>query len=132
MAVDTYYTDRLAATLVEETTEGTFLQPVAGDAVIDLNAEMITPDIGTVQGMASSNGKFSVGRYYKGKQSLDTTIHTTLMEPVDSTNAGTIEQAPIFLASGFRLEDGATHKKLVYDGEASCTTLSMTAVNIGC
>ena len=128
-----YFTQRLAATLVAETTDGTFLQPQASDAVFPLSVEPIANDLGITEGLRDSNGKFSRGRYFNGKQSLTTTLHSYLMEPVDPVNTtGDIEISPLFEASGFRLEDGTTNKKLVWDGETPCTCLSMTAVNLGC
>ena len=128
-----YYTQRMAATLVLEDTDGTFKQPVASDMVFPLSVEPIATELGITEGLRDANGKFSRGRYFKGKQSLTTTLHSYLMEPVDPVNTtGDIEISPLFIMSGFRLEDGTTNKKLVWDGETPCTTGSMTAVNLGC
>ncbi len=128
-----YYTQRMAATIALESTDGTFSQPVAGDMTFPLTVEPIATELGITEGLRDANGKFSRGRYFKGKQSLTTTLHSYLMEPVDPVNTtGDIEISPLFIMSGFRLEDGVTNQKLIWDGETPCTTGSMTAVNLGC
>lgn len=134
---DGYFTQRMAAAIKLESTEGTFNQPLAADMTFPLEVEMISPELNKTEGLRDSNGKFSRGRDFTGTVTATTTAKSYMMDPADSTSAtGAIEIAPLFEMCGFRQstwDDGGTDRlSLVWDGEAGCATGSMTAVNLGC
>jgi hypothetical protein len=134
---DGYFTQRMAAAIKLESTEGTFNQPLAADMTFPLEVEVISPELNKTEGLRDSNGKFSRGRDFTGTVTATTTAHSYLMDPVDSTSAtGALEIAPLFEMDGFRQstwdDSGTDRLSLVWDGEAGCATGSMTAVNLGC
>lgn len=134
---ETYKGQRLSAVIVKEDDRGTFKQPVAGDRDYPLEVTNLTPNPNTVEGLRDSNGKFSRGETFNGQTTLTFDARTYLMQPQDATSAtGKIEVAPFFEIDGFRQstwDDGGTDKlSLIWDGEADCSTGSMTGVFLGC
>ena len=134
---ETYKGQRLSAVIVAEDTRGTFKQPQASDRDYPLEVTNLTPNPNTVEGLRDSNGKFSRGQTFPGQTTIGFDARTYLMQAVDATSAtGKIEIAPLLEIGGFRQstwDDGGTEKlSLIMDGEADCTTGSMTGVFLGC
>ncbi len=49
-----FFTDKNFVALKEETTEGTFEQPLAGDMTFPLGSEMFTPELGLTEGLSDA------------------------------------------------------------------------------
>ena len=133
MAVDGVLAGKYNAVLTMEDDAGTFKTPVAGDNNFPLGVSDIAFDGRMSEGFRDANGKFSVARQFANGWLATLKAESYLMEPVDPNKTdGTIEIAPMFVLSGFRQVDGTTNKELVWDGEGSCSTASMRALNKAC
>jgi hypothetical protein len=121
------------AIMTMEDTAGTFKTPVASDNNFPLGVEDISYDGRMSEGFRDANGKFSNPRQFANGWLATFKANSYLMEPVDANKTdGAVEIAPILVLSGFRQVDGTTNKELVWDGEGSCSTASMRALNKAC
>ncbi len=128
-----FFTDKNFVALKEETTEGTFEQPLAGDMAFPLGSEMFTPELGLTEGLSDALGKHTQPRFFPSRTGIVGNLMSYLMSATNPASLdGELEIAPLFEMAGFNLDTTQTNLALVWDGSGNCKAFSAIALNAGC